>query len=247
MFQSVLGQETLYTGRMGTGVGVSLSVHAGVVAAMVALSLRPLAPPPEPEVEVVFRPNMPPPAPPKGSPAPRQTPKTPPKPKRNPMAVPTEVKPLPPEPPRPVEPEQEAPPETPAEPVEGVEGGDPNGVEVGGVLGALVQAGLGVGEGTRSEEGVLDFGEGMQPPKLLSGAPIEYTREALEAQVEGLMIARCTITRTGAVEGCRIVKSLPHMERAVLEALYTRRYRPVYYQGRPVSVSYSFNLRLSLP
>jgi protein TonB len=82
---------------------------------------------------------------------------------------------------------------------------------------------------------------------MLSGETIQYTREALEARVSGLIIARCTITREGEVEDCRVIKGLPYMDVPVVQALTTRRYRPVHFQGRPVSVSYTFNVKLRLP
>ncbi len=94
---------------------------------------------------------------------------------------------------------------------------------------------------------MISFGQGMEPPKLISGAPIQYTREALEARVAGLMIVKCVITTEGAIERCRIIKPLPHMEQAVLDSLYAQRYKPVTFQGRPVQVDYTFNIRLSLP
>ena len=87
----------------------------------------------------------------------------------------------------------------------------------------------------------------MTPPSLLSGASLQYTREALEAHVSGLLIARCTITREGQVENCKVIKGLPHMSDAVVSALETRRYSPVTYQGRPVSVTYNFHVKLDLP
>ena len=96
-------------------------------------------------------------------------------------------------------------------------------------------------------EEVLPFGTGMTPPEMLSGATIQYSREALEARVSGTIIARCTITREGSVEDCRIIKGLPYMDDVVTQALTTRQYRPVHFQGRPVSVSYTFNVKLRLP
>jgi protein TonB len=88
----------------------------------------------------------------------------------------------------------------------------------------------------------------MTPPQLLSGGAMpRYTPEALEARVRGTVIARCTLTREGTVEDCRIIKGLPYMNDAVIEALERRRYRPVYFEGRPVTVSYIFNVKLQLP
>ena len=93
----------------------------------------------------------------------------------------------------------------------------------------------------------MSFSGGMTRPMLLSGRDPIYTAQAREAKVEGTMVARCTITTAGSVTNCRILKSLPHMEKSVLDALYSRRYTPVMWEGKPVAVNYVFNIRLVMP
>jgi protein TonB len=122
--------------------------------------------------------------------------------------------------------------------------GDPNGVTEGGVIGALAVPNL--SNIASSGEEAVPFGSGMSPPQLLSSGTLQYTREALAAHVSGTAVAKCVITRTGEVEDCRIIKGQPHMDEAVLEHLYSRRYSPVLYQGKPVAVSYVFTIRLTL-
>lgn len=95
---------------------------------------------------------------------------------------------------------------------------------------------------------VLPFGDGMVPPSLENeGEPIRYTREALAAKVEGVMIAKCLITTSGTVQNCRVIKPVPLMEQAVLSSLTSRKYSPITFQGRPVAVDYVFTIRLVLP
>jgi periplasmic protein TonB len=94
---------------------------------------------------------------------------------------------------------------------------------------------------------VLPFQGGMTPPVMLSGAQFSYTREAALAGVEGTVIAKCVITAEGRVRDCRIIRGLPFMDDAVLEALASRTYQPLTFQGRPVNVSYTFNIRLKMP
>jgi eukaryotic-like serine/threonine-protein kinase len=89
--------------------------------------------------------------------------------------------------------------------------------------------------------------EHMSRPELLEGKDLTYSREALAAKVEGVMLVKCTITRQGRVENCRMLKTLPHMETTVLETLKSRVYKPILYQGQPVAVDYVFNMRLTLP
>ena len=87
----------------------------------------------------------------------------------------------------------------------------------------------------------------MTRPALLSKTDPLYTREALEARVEGLMLVKCVITPRGGLTNCRIVKGLPHMDSAVLAALSKWTYSPVTYQGQAVSVDYVIPVRLVLP
>jgi len=95
---------------------------------------------------------------------------------------------------------------------------------------------------------VVPFGEGMTRPVLMTpGKPVSYSREALEARVEGTMIVKCTITVEGRVERCNVLKTLPFLEEAVLENLYSSRYAPVTFQGKPVAVGYTFNVKLVPP
>jgi protein TonB len=94
---------------------------------------------------------------------------------------------------------------------------------------------------------VMPFADGMTRPKLLDMVEPEYTREARDANVKGLFLAKCVITVRGTLQKCRVVKGLPMMDQAVLSALARWRYSPVIYQGRPVAVDYVIQLRLAGP
>ncbi len=87
----------------------------------------------------------------------------------------------------------------------------------------------------------------MTAPVIISGPPPEYTQEAVEREVEGLIVVRCVITADGFVHSCKVIKSLPYMDRAVIASLVRRRYKPAQQQGNPIDVFYTFNVRLKLP
>jgi protein TonB len=55
------------------------------------------------------------------------------------------------------------------------------------------------------------------------------------------------VTVQGAVRDCRVLKSVPYMDRAVIEALERRRYTPARLHGQPVEVDYIFRVQLKLP
>ncbi|MBN8466865.1 protein kinase [Corallococcus exiguus] len=95
---------------------------------------------------------------------------------------------------------------------------------------------------------VIPFNDAMDRPMLLEeGRDIAYTREALAIKAEGLVAVRCTITNKGRVENCRILKMVQHMDKAVLDSLMSRVYKPIQYQGRPANVDYTFTMRLVSP
>lgn len=142
-------------------------------------------------------------------------------------------------------------PKEPEQPDEGNGNADgvPGGVD-GGVPGGTV-GGTGTGPVTAAPPpppSTMQYDSGgMSPVRLVSGAAaVAYTREAREAKVEGRVIARCTITETGTLEACRIVKGLPHLDQVVLASLQSRRYAPILYQGRPVRVYFTFPFTFKL-
>jgi protein TonB len=249
MFKSVIERQR--AGRLGTGTWVSIGVHAALFAAVLFFSARPPEPPEQYVIDYLpFRPpgpsvrrGTPAPAPPKQANPPRPKP-----PARNrvPRTPPPPVDPRPPEPDTTPSPGRDDTVATSAIRVEPEDhpDGDPDSQLPVGPLPTGFPEDL-VRRATDVEH--FPFVGGMTPPVLLSGAPIEYTSLARAAEVEGTLIAKCVITREGQMRDCRVLKSLAYMDEAVVEALETRRYRPVTFQGSPVSVSYHVTVRLKLP
>jgi serine/threonine-protein kinase len=95
--------------------------------------------------------------------------------------------------------------------------------------------------------GALPRSDGMTKPVMLSGRDPVYTREALVAGIQGTMVVKCVVTLQGTLQNCRVLKSLPHMDQAVLDALKTRVYTPAMQDGQPVAVEQVFNLTLIPP
>ncbi|MDB4977185.1 MAG: biopolymer transporter TonB [Myxococcaceae bacterium] len=111
--------------------------------------------------------------------------------------------------------------------------------------------GTGAGSGVGNKPGlvsgdtkVMPFMDGMTRPTLLSKVDPSYTREARNADVQGLILTKCVITTTGSLKSCRIVKGIPLMDQAVLTALSQWKYTPVMYQGKPAAVEYLIPVRL---
>jgi len=121
-------------------------------------------------------------------------------------------------------------------------GEGPQGDVIGGIPG-----GNGLGSTRPAEPGPVEFGAEMERPRKIAGPDPAYTPEALEREIEGTMIVKCTVTAQGYVRNCRVIKGLPYMDRAAIEALEHRRYTPAALRGQAVEVDYTFRVQLRLP
>jgi periplasmic protein TonB len=225
----------------------STAVQTALVVAVIAVSTAVAKQVTDtPVVDVKFVKPPAPPKPPAAPPAPPR--KTPPKPKTveapkrpppmamvQPKEMPQELKP--PDPNEPPEPEYES--------GEGEEGG-----VVGGVVGGLTggEPAPAAPEPPKAAPPVA-FDSSMNAPNRLQGPPLEYTQKALEHEVEGTMLVRCIVDIDGSVRDCRVMKSVPFMDRAVIEVLERSKYQPATRRGdgKSVAVDYVFTIQLRLP
>ncbi len=92
--------------------------------------------------------------------------------------------------------------------------------------------------------GPMHLGDVDTRPNLLSSPHPSYPREALEAKVEGTIVAKCVISESGATSNCRIVKGLPFMDQWALSALAGWRYTPAMAGGKAVAVDIPITIRV---
>jgi len=97
-------------------------------------------------------------------------------------------------------------------------------------------------------ESAVEFNDAtMSAPTMVSGPAPEYSQDAIDRGVEGVMSVRCVVTVEGRVRNCKVLKGLPFMNQPVLDALERRKYKPAMASGKPVDVFYTFNIKLKLP
>ena len=93
---------------------------------------------------------------------------------------------------------------------------------------------------------VIPFGAGMErPPQYLTQTTPIYTKEAMAMHVTGVALVKCVINLDGSLSDCRITKSIPYMDAAILESLRSWKFTPVMYQGHPQRVDYIITYRIS--
>jgi len=218
---------------------VSIGIHALVLLLVVVVPLLTSQDLPEPTsvvkaffVEPAAAPPPPPPPPP---PAPRQ--QNQPKPMSTP--VPTENK-------------FQAPIETPEQvkPDEGidlgVEGGVPGGVE-GGVPGGVVGGVVGGLPDAPPPPQAVRVGGQIKEPKKLKHVNPAYPDIAKQARVQGVVILECTISPQGKVTDVKVLRGIPLLDSAAIEAVKQWVYSPTLLNGVPVPVimTVTVNFRLS--
>ncbi len=98
----------------------------------------------------------------------------------------------------------------------------------------------------------LEPAEGLVPteqltvrPKLVTAPPVVIPEAAKAANANGTQVSRCVVTVKGTLEKCRVVKSVPLLDDAVLEALKARVYEPARVGTQAVATEVSVVVHLA--
>jgi protein TonB len=218
---------------------VSIVIHVIVLIAVVVVPLLTSAELPEPAAAVkaffVDPQAAPPPPPPPPPPAPKAA---------------TPVKPVTPQAPEPDK--FTAPVETPdqvkPETVDvGVTGGVPGGVEggvPGGVVGGVVG---GLPDAPPPPVQAVRVGGQIKEPKKVHNVSPSYPDIAKQARVQGIVILECTISPQGKVTDVKVLRGIPLLDQAAIDAVKQWVYTPTLLNGVPVPVimTVTVNFKLS--
>ncbi len=111
----------------------------------------------------------------------------------------------------------------------GVEGGVPGGV-VGGIVGGLPDA------PPPPPTGPVRVGLDVKEPRKVKHVPPVYPSIAVEGRIEGTVVLECVIDPRGRVVDVQVLKGLPLLDEAALEAVRQWVYTPTLINGVPTSV-----------
>ncbi len=226
--------------RQSKTVPMSLLIHLGAAALIVIVPLLAGGQLPEPAsgVKAFFAEPLAAPAPPPPPPPPAAraavAPKMAPKPvQQNTFVAPVEV-------PQEIRPEEGLDLGVEGGVAGGVEGGVPGGV-VGGVVGGLPDA-----PPPPVQQPVRVGGQIKEPKKLKSVAPV-YPSIATQARVQGVVILECIISPQGKVTDVKVLRGVPLLDEAAIDAVRQWVYTPTLLNGVPVPVimTVTVNFKLS--
>jgi len=94
--------------------------------------------------------------------------------------------------------------------------------------------------------GPIRVSELLQPPRKVVDVRPTYPVIARDAHIEGVVVLEAVLDRTGRVDQLRVVKSVPLLDRAALDAVRQWRYTPSVLNGQPVAVLMTVTIRFTL-
>jgi protein TonB len=131
---------------------------------------------------------------------------------------------------------------------EGAEGGIPGGVDYGageGLPANLLGAGLYDLVGKPEATPVMAVGD-IRPPRLVRRVEPAYPEIARQARREGTVILEATTDIYGRVAGVRVLRSIPLLDEAAVDAVRQWVYEPLLVNGRPRPVTFTVTVRFVL-
>jgi protein TonB len=126
-----------------------------------------------------------------------------------------------------------------------VEGGVAGGVK-GGVVGGVVGGALGAKD-IRQFEGDAVRAEGeIKPPKLVKEVVPVYPEAARSAGVHGVVILGVKTDEAGKVVDLIVLRSIPLLDQAAIDAVRQWVYEPVVVNGKTVTAVFTQTIRFQL-
>jgi TonB family protein len=103
---------------------------------------------------------------------------------------------------------------------------------------AVFVTALGVSATPLQEQPVYQVGdEGVSDPKVIKDVRPQYSKEALEKQIQGEVALEGVVTEQGTMTDLRVLKSLePSLDQAAIDAALQWRFEPARKDGKPVRV-----------
>jgi protein TonB len=233
LFGEVANPTTKVGSRSWYTVPVSILAHIVLFGAVIIIPLMATDVLPTPPTMMAFVGTPPPPPPPPPPPAPAVSqPKVVPQPVTNPNAAPVEA---------PKEIVPEAPSIGVAQGVPGgVEGGVPGGV-VGGVVGGLPSA-----PPPPPPAAPVRVGGNIKPPTKTRDVRPVYPPIAQSARVQGVVIIEATIGADGRVKDAKVLRSIPLLDQAAVDAVKQWVFTPTLLNGVPVPVIMTVTVNFTL-
>jgi TonB family protein len=98
----------------------------------------------------------------------------------------------------------------------------------------------------QEKEKDVTVGKDVKPPKLIKKVEPRYPDEARKAGIEGTVTIEATTDKKGRVQKVKILKSIPELDQAAVDAVKQWVYEPMVIDGEPQGVVFTISCRFSL-
>ena len=88
--------------------------------------------------------------------------------------------------------------------------------------------------------------EKISPPELLKKVEPVYPKEAIEAKIEGTVVLEATTNNSGQVQKIKVLKSVPGLDKAAIDAVRQWEYKPIEIDGKPRAAIFTIALQFQL-
>ena len=95
-------------------------------------------------------------------------------------------------------------------------------------------------------EGAVEAGGDVAPPKLIKRVDPVYPEDARKEGVEGVVILSVRTGEYGEVEQVKVLKSVPLLDEAAIDAVRQWIYEPFISKGKPTPVVFTVTVRFKL-
>ena len=87
-----------------------------------------------------------------------------------------------------------------------------------------------------ASNGALRVGDNLPPPKKVTDVPPVYPQDAQDLRIGGVVVLEIVIDEAGHVADARVMRSIPILDQAALDAVRQWEYEPTLLNGVPVSI-----------
>jgi protein TonB len=123
-------------------------------------------------------------------------------------------------------------------------------VFVAGVIVHLEARGLSPNAHTTATNGAaakrVKAGGAIRPPRKVVDVRPEYPQDARDAKIQGVVILEIVIAEDGGVIETHILRSIPALDQAAIDAVSQWKFEPTLLNGEPVEVEITVTVNFSL-
>jgi TonB family protein len=98
----------------------------------------------------------------------------------------------------------------------------------------------------QQDDEVIKVGGDVPPPKKTKHVNPVYPPDAKDAGIQGVVIIEAVIDKEGKVASATVVKSIPELDQAAVDAVLQWEFEPTYIKGKPVSVRMTVTINFTL-